>query len=146
MEKKRSVGIWIYGIIFLTLALLSLIFAIYSFLGCILNPGEFHYGGSFLLLFSIILMIFFTIFLLLGIFTLLRKSRVLILILLIIPLLVSLYIMLSNIEKFSYVDIPQTFSELFGLIYLFGVVSGHFCFFISTIFFFTRPKVKEQFK
>ena len=138
MEEKRSLGIWIYGIIFLICSLFCLAWAMYSFLGCILRPGEFHYGGSFLLLFSIILMVPTLIFMLLGIFTLMRKFHFALIIILIICTLLAIFLTVwfaadwrhfsDNLLNYSFIWFP------FLLL------------FTSAIFYLTRPKVRSEFR
>ena len=142
-RTRRSVGIWIYGIVFLICSLSCLALSIYFFLGCILKPDEFNYGGSFLLFFSIILIILAIVFMLLCIFTLLRKFRSSLLIILIVLTLLTVFFTISsgtNDARYYHWKLINWYDYLLksSPIWL-----PFFLLFTSATYFFIRPKVKE---
>jgi hypothetical protein len=126
VKNKRSVGIWVYGIAFLILGLVYLIATIPFLLRIIQNTSNDFINSVFAGFMTAAF-----IFLLLGIFIILCKQHLLILIISTLLVFTSIFVKIwcNPIMSIKILSTPPLI-----------------LFFISFIYFITRPKVKERFK
>ena len=130
------VGILAYGITFLIIGLVILIY--FFLLAARISPeGEdWHFIWSYVFL---IFMIPATISILLGITILLRRHRLCIIIVAVLLILINICFLTELLV--GEVSYPGPFNWFLITVHIIPIL-----FFISVIYYFTRPKVKEQFK
>jgi len=130
MEEKKPIGILFYGIAFITLGMLSLLFALYVLvIGC---KAHFYELAGILGVIFLMLIIPIVIFTLLGIFVLLKRSYVSVITNL------SMAIIVNILFLFLFKGSLNHDSLFFSLI--------TFLFLISALSYFIRPVIRKQFK